>query len=119
MKCKNCGKEFTPKFYNQVYCCKGCRLESHLGHKKIILAEKICPECHKKFMQHYAYQRYCSKVCQMKHNAETHREHSKTYVPNILKPQKISLDELEHRARMVGMHYGNYIAKMEREGVTC
>ena len=69
MKCKQCGKEFTPINKQQLYCCARCRnrYQSKVAYLKKTKLKKVyvkfCSVCNKKFKTTRANQIYCSLKC--------------------------------------------------------
>ena len=72
MKCKTCGKEFTPSHGNQKYCSIECRSiaknvldQQYYNTRKEEKAVEImeCEYCHTKFIKTHGNQKYCSESC--------------------------------------------------------
>ena len=64
MKCKWCGKEFTPKSYNNVYCSKDCYDEGNRRNGlSDIVYERTCPVCLGKFKTQYKRKVFCCSDC--------------------------------------------------------
>ena len=75
MRCKQCGKEFTPSHGNQKYCSISCRSKAknvldhqYYNNRKQQLEIIECEYCHTPFTPSHGNQKYCSPVCQ--YNAE-------------------------------------------------
>lgn len=73
MKCKQCGKEFTPTHGNQKYCSVECRskakkvLDQQYYNKKQeekTLEIAVCGYCKTQFIKNHGNQIYCSEKCQ-------------------------------------------------------
>lgn len=81
--CKGCGKEFEPKFKNQVYCDFFCRKEFTRKHYSEIYKLKKenpniqfmtkCLHCGKEFKTEGA-RKYCSKECIRLHRNLTRKK---------------------------------------------
>lgn len=68
MICKICGKEFTPKTYNSVYCSKACYEESNRRNQTRhpngdYLYTRTCPVCLKEFKTNIRKKTFCCTDC--------------------------------------------------------
>ena len=65
--CVVCGKEFMPKIYYQIYCCKSCSQKAVNKAAKEVRANNpakgICNDCGKEFIKMNGNQRYCCDEC--------------------------------------------------------
>ena len=82
-KCKQCGKEFTPKYPNQCFCNFFCRIEySKTYRKKVYQARKkdpnykkytTCLNCEKP-LTGSGYKKYCSTDCMREYRNKERRK---------------------------------------------
>lgn len=133
--CKICGKEFTPRAANGTMCSAECRRLNHnqtsaarmrqrrveqkarieVGEKqppvkkkkpkerwiKKIYKPRMCERCGKEFHPQNSSQKFCSEKCR---NPKLAKE--------VEQAKRMSaLAEIEAKARELGMHYGEYVAK--------
>ena len=61
-KCKLCGKEFTPKRADSLYCCRDCSQRA-CREKKQKPKERKCKHCGTKFVAVHGREKYCSEKC--------------------------------------------------------
>ena len=134
VKCKICGKEFEARTANSTMCSAECRrtnhnrmcveaqrkrrqikkeriaagLEAPIPRKKPerrwikpIYKPRKCEMCGKEYRPEHPRQKYCSEGCRYPHRSI--KEESK-------KPMS-TLAEINAKARSLGMHYGDYVAK--------
>lgn len=128
--CKHCGKFFTPRDKRNKYCSDGCRYEvkkmqikmnNKLAYEKLKKEQikKRCVICRKTFITCRSNVVTCSPYCQNIRTTEQRRERSrlkkeeKKRLAALPKPKTLS--EIEAEARAMGMHYGAYVAHLERQ----
>lgn len=135
VKCKICGMEFEARTANATMCSAECRRINHnrmcgdaQKRRRQAKKERIaagleeppkprkkperrwvkpiyklrkCEMCGKEFRPEHPRQKYCSEGCR----------HPKRVIE--IEPEKPmnSLAEINARARALGMHYGDYVAK--------
>lgn len=80
--------------------------------------EKICEECGKSFLANRKHGKYCCEECRREGNRRKVRESSRIYyarkkLSHAARPDggKMSLAEINQKARDEGMSYGPYVAK--------
>lgn len=65
--CGFCGKKFTPKIYNQKYCCNDCRVQKQIKEYKAVKSSAVyslhCRVCGKTFQSSNPKTAYCSSEC--------------------------------------------------------
>lgn len=110
--CPVCGKKFTKRRSNHIYCSKKCcAMAAELRRKTTYTTpslgtemECLYPPCHNTFRKRNGSQKYCCAKCRelaIKHNAKTNAttEHqTKKHIP-------LTLEEISRR--MLEMGYGN------------
>lgn len=78
--------------------------------KGISANKKVCVLCGKEILHPYGKQKYCLK-CREKKRSEYQRERYKKRTENIK-----SIDDINAKARSLGMSYGKYMAYIHRDG---
>jgi len=82
--CKICGKEFTPKRRNHIYCSVRCRRKKDNLRRSPPLVEIECKVCGKIFKTHNKRRKTCSNECSQKNKfkiAKRHNERNKIPIP--------------------------------------
>lgn len=73
-KCLNCGKEFTPRQFNQSYCCRSCAKHSNYlkekQNKNKSNNTKICVICKKEFKPRVKTQILCGSESCKRQNSQ-------------------------------------------------
>lgn len=80
LTCKQCGKEFHPKYRGeQTYCSRACQ---HKGRTKKTMC--ICSGCGKEYMpRDRAYNKYCSRDCYFK--KQTQKKERNDAIKNLIR----------------------------------
>ena len=116
--CPMCKKEFVPFQSAQKYCCVECR-EAYYANlrKKANATEKYECACCGTIFESDRRKKYCSVKCQRRGKGSNRRTSKKSNffarisVPKKKKNGKLSLAEINARARAEGLNYGQYVAK--------
>lgn len=132
-QCKYCGNDFEVDESNQYekrkeYCSDICRSRARHKRKKDGPAgyEKICQECGKAYIAKRCDSVTCSPECNTERNKRRVRENGAFYrakyrAERMLqkekpKPKKHdSIEEVQAKARAMGLSYGRYIAYMQMQ----
>ena len=116
--CEFCGKKFESSHNNKRFCSRKCQSQSWWKKKSAETAkdwqhEKSCKVCGKTFIPKMAHQLCCSEECS-NINADNlvkmHMER-KRLAKKELEARKLSLAEINKRAREEHLTYGKFCAK--------
>lgn len=90
--------------------CNNARIHHRIQRKYVVKKvpdEKICPICSRSFETLYDSKVYCSNEC-------IKASQKKTVVVTKRVNKENNLATINAKARELGMHYGEYVALMER-----
>lgn len=105
--CRYCGKEMNLGWTRQrVYCSDECRNAYYYTRENT-----ECTVCGKKLVGHQRY--FCSAECRNKSQKQTKQARYKTFrvKPKVRRKPKMSIAEINAKARLEGLNYGQYVAK--------
>lgn len=111
MQCKYCGKEIKIGFKKRTsFCSDECR-------RKFYSPRKIfnCIVCGKKLVGRQ--RQFCSAECRLKDKAKSQQAKNKEIYkavkmkPRVRHKPKMSIEEINAKARAEGLNYGQYVAK--------
>ena len=132
-QCRHCGGDFEISENNfrekkKEYCSDKCRNRAREVRKKSgpKQYEKVCQECGKEYMGKRYDSVTCSAECNNERNKRRVRENGAFYrakyrAERMLqkekpKPKKHdSIEEVQAKARAMGLSYGRYIAYMQMQ----
>lgn len=121
-KWEGCAKPFVTTRPWQDYCCPACKRKSDLDRaakkrrikkQNSVVYTKVCanPECGCTFETKNVHQIYCDVPCRNKANLILRRTTEKTIA------KRLSLTEINAKARSLGMSYGQYKAMQLAESL--
>ena len=128
--CQHCGNFFMPRDKRNKYCSDGCRYEvkkaqikmnNKRAYEKLKKAKmkKRCLVCNKTFITCRSDIVTCSPFCQRQRTSEQRRERARLKKEEEMRlaalPKPKTLSQIESEARAMGMHYGAYVAHLERQ----
>ena len=128
--CKQCGKFYMPTHWSNKFCSEECRytakkIKIKENNKKAYeklkkpMLQKKCLVCKKKFKTVRSDVVTCSPFCQKIRRQEQRVERKRLKMDEEKRlaalPKPKTLSEIEAEARAMGMHYGEYVAYMERK----
>lgn len=112
--CPICGSEVTGDA-KRIYCCRTCKVQADKIRAKTTAKPRICKVCGKNFMS-IKQTCYCSPEC--KHKGQRRRSNANDTEFVAVKPVpkrklKTALAKMEQLARDHGMHYGEFVGRLE------
>jgi predicted nucleic acid-binding Zn ribbon protein len=128
--CKHCGEFYMPTHWNNKFCSVECRdnarkIQIKENNKKSnekikkVQIQKRCLVCHHKFKTVRSDVVTCSPFCQKIRRQEQRREYDRLKKEEEKRlaalPKPKTLSQIEAEARAMGMHYGEYVAYIERK----
>ena len=132
-QCRHCGSDFEVDEKNQYqrkreYCSELCGSREREKRKKIgpVRIEKTCQECGKAYIAKRFDSVTCSPECNSERTKRIVRENGAKYrakyrAERMLQKEKSkpkkhdSIEEVQAKARAMGLSYGRYIAYMQMQ----
>lgn len=114
--CPICGKKFTKRRSNHIYCSKKCSARARELQRKTTYTtpslgtemECLYSLCHNTFRKRNGSQKYCCTKCRelaIKHNAKATTEHqTKKHIPLTLEEISKKMNDMGY-----GNHYGQFV----------
>ena len=104
-KCEWCEKEFTTKHNAQKFCNANCNRKAQNAKQYNAIKVCVCACCEKEFTT-LRRRTYCSDECRLFADGRGKKERKKQKAA-----PKLTLAEVNARARAEGLTYAQYVAK--------
>ena len=125
IKCKYCESEFKPLTDRQIFCSASCRIKYGNAKQRSQMQGKVyekvvkCAWCNNEFTRlSTSRKRYCSEDCKNTANKNKKNEALKEVMKGFRKSEKeknkkpkLTITEINQKARVLHMSYGEYVSK--------